>query len=333
MSGRRSTRLRGGPRPHPGTSARRRRTSVDPGPRRVASATLTRNQSPRRPNPLRYGGDRCRGRSRCSGRFRELRRFCELRRRTTGPPLGEPLPALAADRSGAFLRQRSGAFLRRQMDACFPASLRSRTDARHDAILRSLEDATFAGAAGRRGQRSALGRGRPSRHRDPRPHGPFRRGAHPRGRLRDRQVRDRRRRDHLLAHLRHGDPLRRDPHAVPVQRVQRVRRGPRPSGPGRRLRTRWSRSAVASWGSSPFQRWYELSSGYRGHRRYGRRRLPLVPWAFRVPQPRQPTFQPLPPQYPDKRRGPLDLIGSDPLQACPAASYSPTRSPAQYHRR
>jgi hypothetical protein len=39
------------------------------------------------------------------------------------------------------------------------------------------------------------------------------------------------------------------------------------------------------------------------------------------------------PQYPDKRRGPLDHIGSDPLQACPAASYSPTRSPAQYHRR
>ena len=37
--------------------------------------------------------------------------------------------------------------------------------------------------------------------------------------------------------------------------------------------------------------------------------------------------------YPDKRRGPLDHIGSDPLQTCPAASYSPTRSPAQYHRR
>ena len=36
---------------------------------------------------------------------------------------------------------------------------------------------------------------------------------------------------------------------------------------------------------------------------------------------------------PDKRRGPLNHVGSDPLQACPAASYSPTRSPAQYHRR
>jgi hypothetical protein len=38
-------------------------------------------------------------------------------------------------------------------------------------------------------------------------------------------------------------------------------------------------------------------------------------------------------KVPDKRRGPLDLIGSDPLQTCPAASYSPTRSPTQYHRR
>jgi hypothetical protein len=45
------------------------------------------------------------------------------------------------------------------------------------------------------------------------------------------------------------------------------------------------------------------------------------------------NLQHLPPQYPDKRRGPLDHIGSDPLQTCPAASYSPTRSPAQYHRR
>ena len=53
--------------------------------------------------------------------------------------------------------------------------------------------------------------------------------------------------------------------------------------------------------------------------------------ASRIPRPRSSTssYQ----HYPDKRRGPLDHIGSDPLQTCPAASYSPTRSPAQYHRR
>ena len=62
---------------------------------------------------------------------------------------------------------------------------------------------------------------------------------------------------------------------------------------------------------------------------------PLDPRPLGVPRPSatQTNLQHLPPQYPDKRRGPLDLIGSDPLQACPAASYSPTRSPAQYHRR
>jgi hypothetical protein len=62
---------------------------------------------------------------------------------------------------------------------------------------------------------------------------------------------------------------------------------------------------------------------------------PLVPRPLGVPRPSATltNLQHLPPQYPDKRRGPLNLIGSDPLQACPAASYSPTRSPAQYHRR
>ena len=62
---------------------------------------------------------------------------------------------------------------------------------------------------------------------------------------------------------------------------------------------------------------------------------PLVPRPLGVPRPSATltNLQHLPPQYPDKRRGSLDHIGSDPLQACPAASYSPTRSPAQYHRR
>ena len=71
--------------------------------------------------------------------------------------------------------------------------------------------------------------------------------------------------------------------------------------------------------------------GYRGRRRYDRRRLPLGSSAFRVLRPRSSTSSLQ--HYPDKRRGPLNHIGSDPLQACPAASYSPTRSPAQYHRR
>ena len=62
---------------------------------------------------------------------------------------------------------------------------------------------------------------------------------------------------------------------------------------------------------------------------------PLVSRPLGAPRPSAtPTnLQHLPPRYPDKRRGPLDHIGSDPLQSCPAASYSPTRSPAQYHRR
>jgi hypothetical protein len=62
---------------------------------------------------------------------------------------------------------------------------------------------------------------------------------------------------------------------------------------------------------------------------------PLAPRSLGAPRPSATAtnLQHLPPQYPDKRRGPLDHIGSDPLQACPAASYSPTRSPAQYHRR
>ena len=65
------------------------------------------------------------------------------------------------------------------------------------------------------------------------------------------------------------------------------------------------------------------------------RALPPAPRSLGVPRPSATAtnLQHLPPQYPDKRRGPLDHIGSDPLQACPAASYSPTRSPAQYHRR
>ena len=67
-------------------------------------------------------------------------------------------------------------------------------------------------------------------------------------------------------------------------------RGRRPSGPGRSSRSHWSRSAAdSSAGSSMFRRQHEPSSGHRGRRRYDRRRLPLGPWAFRVPQPRQPT--------------------------------------------
>ena len=62
---------------------------------------------------------------------------------------------------------------------------------------------------------------------------------------------------------------------------------PRPSGSGRSSRSCWSRSAAgSSAGSSMFRQQHEPSSG---HRRRRRRRLPLGPWAFRVPQPRQPT--------------------------------------------
>jgi hypothetical protein len=118
----------------------------------------------------------------------------------------------------------------------------------------------------------------------------------------------------------------------------------RPAFPGRDLWTRRPRQAAdLPSGSSRFSGHPSScarSSGFRrlrdrpahGRRCYQRRSL-LVALAFRVPQPRKPNLQRLPQQYPGKRRGPLNLIGSDPLQACPAASYSPTRSPTQYHRR
>jgi hypothetical protein len=60
---------------------------------------------------------------------------------------------------------------------------------------------------------------------------------------------------------------------------------------------------------------------------------PLAPLPLGVPGPSATLTNLQTQDYPDKRRGPLDHIGSDPLQTCPAASYSPTRSPAQYHRR
>ena len=60
---------------------------------------------------------------------------------------------------------------------------------------------------------------------------------------------------------------------------------------------------------------------------------PLAPLPLGVPGPSATLTNLQPQHYPDKRRGPLNHIGSDPLQTCPAASYSPTRSPAQYHRR
>jgi hypothetical protein len=79
-------------------------------------------------------------------------------------------------------------------------------------------------------------------------------------------------------------PRRRDRYAVPA------RYGRRSSGPGRSPRSRWSRSVAGfSAGSSMFRRQHEPSSGHRGRRQCDRRRLPLGPWAFRVPQPRQPT--------------------------------------------
>ena len=112
-------------------------------------------------------------------------------------------------------------------------------------------------------------------------------------------------------------------------------RGPRP--PSRR----WPLGAGSSVGLWPPRRPGGPSSGFRcrpGHRCYGRHHyghhcLRRGPWAFWVPQPRQPTSNVCPLQYPDKRRGSLNHNGSDPLQACPATSYSPTRSPSQYHRR
>ena len=60
---------------------------------------------------------------------------------------------------------------------------------------------------------------------------------------------------------------------------------------------------------------------------------PLAPLPLGVPGPSATLTNLQTQDYPDKRRGPLNHIGSDPLQTCPAASYSPTRSPAQYHRR
>lgn len=102
-----------------------------------------------------------------------------------------------------------------------------------------------------------------------------------------------------------------------------------PPGLGCSSRIRWFRSVASSCaGFSPPRRQRGPFSGWRGQHR-----LLHAPWAFRVPQPRHqpPASATTVPRQ--TKRAARPHMGSDPLQVCPAASYSPTRSPAQYHRR
>jgi hypothetical protein len=208
-----------------------------------------------------------------------------LRRRTTGLLPGALRPVRVADRSGerhrrwvggpsgALRRRWSPGFLRPPTAEPSDGFLRRRPTARPGARRPVRENATFAGSPRRRGPCSALARG-------PAPMS----GSSDAGRRRlaseDHAARRRRSRCHdRCAVLARRGPRQCGPRP----------RGRRPSGPGRSSRSRWSRSAAGSCaGSSMFRRQHEPSSGHRGRRRYDRR-LPLGPWAFRVPQPRQPT--------------------------------------------
>ncbi len=193
------------------------------------------------------------------------------RRWTTGPLPDGLLPARADAGFGEPGRPKAdGTFaeLRRQWS---PGFLRSRPDARSGGFYPLRAHATFAGSPQHHGPRSTLARGPETMSGSS--GAAYRRqvsGGHA-GRRRP---------------LRHRGRRRRDRCAVPARRVRR------PSGRGRSSWTRWSRPAAdssGSSGSSPLRRSHGLSSGYRGRRRYDRRRLPLAPWAFRVPQPCQPT--------------------------------------------
>jgi hypothetical protein len=209
-----------------------------------------------------------------------------LRRRTTGPLPGALRPARVAERPGERHRPKVGGQFGALRRLRFPGFLRSpaaersdgfhrkRPTARLGARHRLRENATFAGSRRRRGSWSTLARG-PARMSGSS-------GADHRWLASEDHVGRRR------------WSRRRDRCAV------LGRRGRRPSGPGRSSRSqssrsrssrsRWSRSAAGfSAESSMFRQQHEPSSGQRGRRRYDHRRLPLGPWAFRVPQPRQPT--------------------------------------------
>lgn len=58
---------------------------------------------------------------------------------------------------------------------------------------------------------------------------------------------------------------------------------------------------------------------------------PVVPDVFPAPERSMPIRLPPVPSMPQMQQGPP--VGWPLLKVCPAASYSPTQSPAQYHRR
>ena len=247
-----------GRRPCPRTGVRYWRTLVDPRPpclRWVGSAAVARSVCCPRLDLHPCGGARRGGRRGYLGQCCRFR-CCGFQRRTTGLLPGEFPPARVAEPRGAHHRPRvdeqSGVYHRRWS----PEIPRRPTVERHDEFDRA-----------RAGERcDGLHRVRAGERRD---------GHHQLRVSGDYAARGHR--------SRHRGPRRRDRYAVPA------RYGRRPSGPGRRSRSRWSRSAAGpSAGSSMFRRQHEPSSGHRGHRRYDRR-LPLGPWAFRVLQPRQPT--------------------------------------------
>jgi hypothetical protein len=276
-----------GRRPCPRTGVQYWRTLVDPRLpclRWVGSAAVARSVCYPRLDLHPCGGARRGGRcgylGRCFG-FRRCRfRCCGFRRPTTGLLRGELPPARVAEPRGAHHRLRvdeqSGVYRRRWSSGIPRRPAVERRDESHrtragegcDGFHRRRAVERRDGFHRTRVGERAYGhhRARADERRD---------GHHQRLVSGDYAARRHR--------PRHRGP-RRDRYAVPA------RYGRRSSGPGRSSRSRWSRSAAGfSAGSSMFRRQHEPSSGHRGRRQCDRRRLPLGPWAFRVPQPRQPT--------------------------------------------
>ena len=146
------------------------------------------------------------------------------------------------------------------------------------------------------------------------------------------EYRDRRRGRHR--HNLHDGPARR-PRAGP-EGCQYGGSGERPrDGPGRCL------NAGPGWSPRVHLGGHHGTRSGRGHRRRpwsssraasadSRRSHPGLS-ASPVPQPRSPTSSLNTTQTSEEGRS--TISGATLFKTCPAASYSPTRSPAQYHRR
>jgi hypothetical protein len=258
--GRCSAQVRGihpcrGQRPYPRADGRHRRASADPRPRPAGAAAYARSHRSLRLCPPRCGEARHRGRCGCCPSRRRGSACLAVRYLGFGflefRRCGIRCRGFRYRRAGPSPGEESGA-RRRQWS---PGIRRPRSPG----ILRQQTAGRSGGYPPSRPTERCGTRHRPTacegyaaRRHQPRHHGPRHHGR------------------------------RRGWRAVPAQFGRRM------SGPGHSSRTHRRRPTAASSGSSRFRRQCGPSSGYRG-RRYDRRRLSLGPWAYHVPQPRQPT--------------------------------------------